>query len=348
MSWQQSQVRSESGIGHALSESGSSVRGLLAGLAAAVGLWILPGAAGAAVVDLMATDVTPKAFSVVWASDEAVTAAAVHVFSDAGGVTEVTGSLSVAVDSDATALANGVVKLTVSGAAAATTYYIQADSTGAGGTVLEPAAGPFAAVTTATRTVIGDSAALPVSADVLAIDVLQPDGLTAAAGALVIGAAPGVGAYPVSAFVGDGVAAPTALLDLAGFYDSSSGENAYLGDGAVVELGEFRGLICAGLTNHRLTRLRRAPEADEATAVTEIDDADPCYSPSGVSADFVCDGRIGGGDFNLFLAQFGLASPDTAPDCLFNSDFDLADSDRSVGASDFTAFQSVFGSVEAP
>src|SRR5262245_48547851 len=97
--------------------------------------------ADAAVRDVMVTDVTPSAFTVVWASDEPVLAATtVNVFADEAASTEITGTSRctrspqtscidqagcsgsgschpvVAVfESPPAAAANGVVKVTVTG-----------------------------------------------------------------------------------------------------------------------------------------------------------------------------------------------------------------------------------------
>ena len=56
-------------------------------------LWVT--VAGAAVTDVTIADVTTRAFSVVWVSDEAVDTATVRVFSDANGDTEITSTVQV-------------------------------------------------------------------------------------------------------------------------------------------------------------------------------------------------------------------------------------------------------------
>ena len=74
------------------------------------------------VVDVQATDVSPRAFSVVWASSEPVNTASVEIFTDAAATTEVTGDLTVQLAAPAAALAAGLVKVDVSGTAANKTY----------------------------------------------------------------------------------------------------------------------------------------------------------------------------------------------------------------------------------
>ena len=83
----------------------------------------------AAVSDIEPADVTTRAFSIVWASDEPVTGATVRVFAEADGTTELTGGLSVVLLSPAAALTNGVVKVDVRGVAADTCFYYQTDTT---------------------------------------------------------------------------------------------------------------------------------------------------------------------------------------------------------------------------
>ena len=79
----------------------------------------------AAVSDVTVTDVTTRAFSVVWVSDEAVTAASVRVYSDIGRETELSGLLTINIVSPALALSNGIAKIDVTGLEANTRYYIE-------------------------------------------------------------------------------------------------------------------------------------------------------------------------------------------------------------------------------
>lgn len=58
------------------------------------------------------SDVTPRAFSVVWVSSEAVDSAKLHVYADSQGQYEITNNLTISTVSPLDALQRGIVKLT--------------------------------------------------------------------------------------------------------------------------------------------------------------------------------------------------------------------------------------------
>ena len=174
--------------------------------------------------------------------------------------------------------------------------------------------------------------------------VYQPDGLSAAPGVLTLVAIPGLSAYPVSAFVGEGTAASNVLLDLNNLYAQTTGKNLALAGGEVAEITEYRGLLCEPAL-HQVIRLRRLAQEADDPPVTQLKAAEACFSPDGKSVDFNCDGTIGFGDFNLFLGKFGESTRVAAPNCRFHSDFDI-NGDRAVDFGDFNLFLSVFGAAE--
>jgi hypothetical protein len=277
--------------------------------------------AGAAVVDVTVADVTTRSFSVVWASSEPVTAASVRVFSDAAGSAELTPGLGIALVSSAfpPALALGVVKVAVTGVAPETCVYVQTQTVGASGTVLEPAAAPFREVCTAAHTTRASATDQVIANDLLSHPVFAPGSASPALGALVLVRVPGVGAYPLSAFVGEGgFDPPAAVVDLNNLFDPATRRSADVPSGARLEIVEFRGLRCPALEDHQLLRFRRVPAHEEVAQIgrrlTELEAPAPCFF-----ADVVCDGTVNILDAQRLLNVFGAVDDE----CAFNPDFDI-------------------------
>lgn len=330
--------------------------GFLRGGLVAVFLAATP--AYADVADVVISDVTTRAFSVVWSSSEAVQLTSsiddsfttVQVFTASDGTGDISENLVLKLESDDVALMQGIVKFDVVDddvddvieLRPDTTFYLRTTTVGGSGTVVFPADGDdLLEVRTAMTTRKGDDDGNPIVNDVIYHEILDPDGTTPGDGSLLMVRVPSISAYPLTAFVADGFASPGTAVDMNNIFDDVTGESARVPAGAVVEIIEYRGLSCPGAANQRVRKLRRVPAEDGGPAITELKEADECFAPSGVSADFDCDGRIGGVDFTRFLANFALQ----APDCRFNNDYDLDDDGR-VGGVDFTRLLSVFGSEE--
>ncbi len=299
----------------------------------------------AAISDAVIADVTPRAFSVVWVSDEAVSNATVKVFSDASATNDITSTLSVSVVSGVTALNLGIVKIDIQGVAPDTIYYVQTQTTGASGLVVFPDLASLLQVRTAVAVSASASDGSPITNDLLVHDMFTPDGVSAAEGALLVLSIPSISQYPLTAFVADASVASGAVIDLNNLIADATGTNAQLAGGTVIEISEYRGLLCSGLGPQKQLRLRRAPVHLEVPVITEAEVPAECFSPNGHTADFNCDAKVSAGDFNLFLSNFGLTSTNSAPDWRFNADFDL-NNDRVIGAGDFNLFLSVFGQAE--
>jgi hypothetical protein len=274
----------------------------------------------ASVSDVTIADVTTRAFSVVWVSSEPVTSATVHVFSDTGGTVDITSTLTVTLVSAAfpPALAHGVVKVDVAALAADSTVFVQTTTTGASGTVLFPTSPPFLAVHTALQTTKANDVNKPIVNDLIQHNVFAPDGTTPATGALLVLSAPNLGASPLTVFVGQGFPAPAAVIDLNNLYQSSTGTSAEVAANQNLTLTEFRGLLCPGLSNHKLIRLRRAPAHEETPPITEVEAPVPCFF-----ADTVCDNTINILDAQRVLNIFGR----TRGECAFNPDLDIVADD---------------------
>jgi hypothetical protein len=311
-----------------------------------VGLVVLPASLEAAVQDVQATDVTPRAFAVVWASDEPVTNATVQVFNDALGTDEITADLLIAVVAPGGALAKGLAKVDIRGVREDTTYYYRVVSDGAGGQVVFPAAGDLPSVQTPSRVAIATASGGHLANVVLRDTQLAPDATTPAPDTLLLVDAPGVSAYPVSGFVGAaGLAAPDVVVDLNNLYAAATGESLALDAAARLQVTAYRGLDCPNLADHVLTRQRRDPGPLGGPAITRAEFPDTCFAPGGLSVDFDCNGTINAADSDAFAQQFGNATGTGAPSCAFHPDFD-ATGDRRVGVGDFNLLLSVFGEEE--
>ncbi|MFT5390430.1 MAG: hypothetical protein ACI8PT_000615 [Gammaproteobacteria bacterium] len=315
------------------------VRSVLLSLA----LTLLFHRAGAAVQDVFVADVTPRAFSVIWASDQPIEDAldvAVMVFEDTTGDgqpdTDRTGTLTQIVTSNQTALDNGIVKIDVVGTNADTMYFVTTLTNDAvGGSFTEPASGPGLPVATAARTTRVGTANQPITNDVLVRDLFLPDGTTPAAGALLSVSAPAFSPYPLTAFVGEHTSGETTGIDTSNFFDIT-GVSAALPEDTMLHMTLYRGLSCAGLVNHRLINFRKAPAHLEPVTITEEETAPGCFF-----ADTICDGTINGLDFQRVLNIFG----QSAGGCRFNDDLDIV-SDGVINGLDFQAVLNRFGDSE--
>ena len=216
---------------------------------------------------VMVTDVTTVSFSVIWASSEAATAD-LEVYEDEAFKTPEGGfpttphpldgnsdACDACLDGNSDAcddcikeLAenNGVMKVRVTGLAADTTYYFRTVTTAKAtpDTTIFPAAPETMSATTEVQTVrsfeSGDDV-LPFSNDVIIEQCHLSDGTTPAEGTLLVATVAG-GNYPVTAFVGDCVACPNALIDLNNFFNRETHKNLDLIEGENLTLLNFRGM----------------------------------------------------------------------------------------------------------
>jgi hypothetical protein len=276
------------------------------------------------VQDVLFGDVTARSISVVWVSDEPVTAADVRVFSDGAGTIEITPGLGVDVVSAGIpgASARGIVKISVTGLANDTLVYVQTETTGSSGTVLFPEAPPFLPVRTTVRVTKAGAALQPIANDLVRHGLLDPDGVMPATGALLIADVPSFGDTPLSAFVAEGFVSPFAVVDLNNLFDQGTGISVEVPEETILALTEFRGLACPGLADHRLLRYRRAPPREEIPSVgspiTEVETPVTCFF-----ADTVCDDTVNVLDVQRVLNFFDA----TAGNCGFHPDLDIVPDD---------------------
>lgn len=303
-----------------------------------------PAGAAAAVTDTTISDVTTRSFSVVWSSDAPVSDARVYVFADPDGATllypslpayaaypSITATLNSASVPQAHAL--GIVKLTVSGLPADTPVYIQTETRPTSGPPeVFPLSPPYLEVRTAVATMPVTAAAHPIVNDVVEHPVFAADGVTPAAGALVLVDIPGLTTAPQSAFVGEAASAPSALVDLSNTFDAA-GVTAQVPDEAILRITEYRGGLCAGLTDHRLVRFRRLPAPLPGPTVTEAVVPLPCFP-----ADPVCDDVVNVLDLQWALNHLGRIKGE----CGFHPDMDLV-ADFTIDMSDVRSILERFG-----
>lgn len=313
---------------------------------------ILAGTLGIASADTRGvtfSDVTPRAFSAIWLSDVPVDTATLQVFADADGINEISADLDIQTLSadQAAAHAHGLVKVDVVGVEPDTRYYVRTRAQSLNSlpeTVVHPAPGePLLEVRTAVAVTLAQDTdpALPIANDLIYRQVTDPGGPDAPDGVLVLIRVPGLSPYPISAFVGDGAPSSTFIGDLNNLF-GADGRSVQVPPGEPMEIVELRGGVCAP-NHHGLTRIRRTGDETEP-AITELREPAPCFVPS----DFNCDGQVGPVDFNELLLRFGLRriGASGAPECRFNSDYDLVEDDL-IDPRDFNDFLLYYGMEEA-
>lgn len=293
-------------------------------------------------VSMRVTDVTPSSFSVVWLTDVAAEPA-VEVFADASMANALTDRLRLEPMPDAaapvaeSARAKGIMKVRICALQAGTAYWVRTVTRDPN----SPASISYSSlrqVTTATTVVPyrreedgtlsqavndllagkvyirpGDASESPGLGDLL---VLETDG----------------SAYPVSAFVGEGVAAPEGVLDLNNVFDwDGRSLDLYGGERALLRI--YRGGTLATLLHYR-----RFPADGGAGAVGE--------PVQGFFADLNLDGRVDETDFEIFKAHYRSVADDAG----FNPDVNLIAvqegrvvSEDTIDARDFARFATEYG-----
>lgn len=293
-------------------------------------LMFLPLSAYAAVFDIQPTDVTTRAASVVWVSDEPVLSANVRVFSDINGTTEITSSLTLAVVSAQFPPAhdNGIVKVDIIGLSPNTPVYIQTETTTVLGLIQEPAMGPFIEIVSATETIKANTSNQPIVNDLIRHQLFAPDNVTAAAGTLILLKANGVSTYPISAFMNEGgFQAPDAIVDMNNLFDTTGKSVEILAD-QVIEITHYRGILCASdMSRQALGVRRRAPTHTEIPSITELEDPVQCFF-----ANLDCNDVIDIVDVQALLNVWGT----TLGECRFNPHFDI-NADGQINIIDFQA-----------
>jgi len=254
---------------------------LLLSVAIAIAAMPIAAAAGVpSVKNMMVTDVTTSSFSVIWASSEP-SEPALEVYDDPDGVIPTAGAIvtpqpTAAGNSAIATLAedNGVMKVRVTGLLPDTAYYFQTVTTSkdSSDTTRYPEDPPFESVITeitALRTRASGSSLVPFGNDVIVAECYLDDGVTPAQGTLLVATVEG-GNYPVTAFVGDGIWPPYALLDLNNIFSRNSNESLDVAQGSNLALLNFRGALGNAVITHRVP---------EDGGLGEIKPPDPALYP---------------------------------------------------------------------
>jgi len=295
----------------------------------------------AEVFEVTATDVTTRALSTVWVSNEPVSSATIRVYADEDGLTDITSIFTVTTDSQLVnpAHAQGIVKVTATGLSADTDYFIQTETVSSSGVFAFPTAPPYMQVHTALETTKVNALNSPIVNDLLTQDVFFPDGTTPAPGALVLIDADGLSAYPLTQFVGEaGFAAPLAAIDTNNFF-GLDGRSLELQANDVLKVTVFRGLLCAAQFDFQsLVGFKRNPSHEETPAITEIEVPPSCYRN-----DTICDESV-----NILDAQYVLNFFDhDLGSCGFNPSADVV-ADNEINILDVQSVLNDFGNSAPP
>ncbi len=186
--------------------------------------------------DVSPSDVRPSGFSVIWQTSESVVPG-ISIFSDPDGTAEITsqfeitpmplysGNPAIAGEYEQEAelenirfmaKSNGLMKIRVDGCLPLTTYYYRISSEGAGGETAVWPSGALASVTTTKEnSFISDSKQLLVTADDQGGAINTTGWLVSAAEAPPVG---GEALFGVSSYVGDGVGANQAYINLSNLF----------------------------------------------------------------------------------------------------------------------------------
>lgn len=197
-------------------------------------LLVRPGLSGAA-TRLWVTDVTPRSFSLVWTTNGPASGSA-NIYADSEGNQPMEGlTITDASNEHPPAGENGVIKVTISGLNPNTTYYYEYVTTSSEGVLVEPASGELPSVQTEITSVV-------VNNVTIVHRIVQSDGLTPADGALLLVEVEG-GNYPVTGWVGVGVASPMVLAYLDNIYSAVTHQNLQLYGGEDIILTSIGGAI---------------------------------------------------------------------------------------------------------
>jgi len=290
------------------------------------------------------TDVTPYSFSVIWVSDIA-TNADIKVYSDAAGLNQITGSVKVepipvgngfgAVKSDAQS--RGVLKVRIGKLTPSTSYYFRAvtsDQAKPSDVTESALIGPVTTAQVIKRTKVNTSAeTVPFLNEQIVYSLVEADGTSAGRGSLLVLEVTGC-PYPITGYVGDGIAAPQVLINLNNVYGTGLNSKELLGKERIT-LKELRtGNDCV-LTHFRLVP-QNAGKGEVKDPLTGVD----ASGVQNAKADLNVDTSVDIQDFALFAAKYG----SRLGDCFYNVDYDF-DGNNLVDVSDFSSFSAEYGNT---
>lgn len=269
--------------------------------------------------EVMVTDITTRSFSVIWKSSEA-SIPSLKVFDGSDCLTLTAGIVvtsSPVISGDITiataAENNGIMKVTVTGLSPDTEYCYQTVTTSKSSSdiAIVPAT-PEKVITEmlTVRTYLEDTTQniKPFANDLILFPVFEPDQQTYSEGSLLVAEGPGGG--KLTAFIGDGMDSPYALIDLNNLFSADTKVNLDLLGCETLILREFKGnAACADSAT--IVRFRKVPFDNELTTIRE---PMKCFF-----ADNDCSGKV-----DILDVQRGLNIFNTKTgDCNYNSDLDI-------------------------
>ncbi len=299
--------------------------------------------AQAAVPDILSVpivaDVTTRSLSVIWVVDANDADPHIYVYNSPSGTpgspSDITSTLTLEpmpvstgnssqtfADIQAAAQARGIQKIRVLGLNFNTTYYYQIySSNGDGNSSLFPASpDPVSTELQTSKTKLNGLDIVPFSNELMVVELFDETGADLNGGIVLVnivesGAS---GNYPVSAFVGDGIDSPFAMIDINNVFGDTSHENMDCLGGERMDLLVVRGSNCP----QEQIKYRIVPSddnLDEAKLLT------PCYNYDSdpKCTDNDCSGFISMMDVQNILDLLG----SSLPECEYNDDFDVNPSD---------------------
>lgn len=283
------------------------------------------------VTDITVTDVTPRSFSVIWASSEP-SYPYLRVYDDPDGLVPTVNAVIMPqpVESGSGTIAalaedNGVMKVRVTGLMPNTTYYFQTATTSksTSDVTYDPDAAPMLSVATEIRVVRTEMAGedeVPFTNDLIVFDCYLSDGITPAEGTLLVAVVEGCN-YPISGFVGDGVSVPKAYVDLNNLFDAEAHENIPLYGSEKLTLTKFMGLHGIETAHYSVPVNVQLAEMKSPASLPACD------------GDFDNDGDVDGFDLAVFADAFGSSSYNPSAD--FNNDGYVNETDLAWFAGNF-------------
>lgn len=290
-------------------------------------------------VSVRVTDVTTSSFALVWMTDVAANPD-VEVYSDSAMANRLTDTVTVvpmpaaSQEVAAAARSRGIMKVRVVGLTPNTRYYVRAvtadpaDPTSVGYSGLQEVSTAAAVVTYRTA---NDGSLAGFANDLLTMRVyLRPgdNDTVPGQGDLILLETP-ASPWPLSAFVGAGIAAPEGILDLNNLFGLDMASLNILG-GEKTLLSIYRGGTLSTLLHYR-----KFPASSNTAAAAE--------PVKGFFADINLDGKVDEQDFAEFRKQYRTVSDDTA----YNPDYNfVADPAGRIDAQDFARFAREYGRTD--
>lgn len=283
------------------------------------------------------TDVTASSFSVVWMTD-VVADPSVEVYSDSNMTSQAAGVTITPMPGGSQSVIQaaknkGTIKVMVSGLNPSTKYYVRT-VTKESANLANLSYSPLYEVSTTSKAMpyyYSDNVPHGFSNDLVSFKVYMRPSETDAVlriGDLII-LEDEKSAYPLSAFVGDGISSPEGILDLNNIFGVDN-LTRYISGGEKIILRIYRGGVLSTLIHYR-----KVPQNGNMVYVVE--------PLKGFFADINLDGKINDLDFAEFKKQYRTLPDDVS----YNPDFNFVDdSEGRVDIREFSKFSREYGRAD--